>query len=64
MSKQRKLYDVRYFGAKGSVYSRSVGLKGRLLERHAALRVVRRLKRSGVDAIAAPMLITSLPSPN
>lgn len=57
MNTTRKLYSVRYFGWKGSVYSRPVGHKMHLLSRANALRVVRRLKASGIDAIASPMLI-------
>lgn len=58
MTKTRKLYSVRYFGRKGSCYSTAVGFKGRLLERSKALRIVRRLKASGVDAVAAPMSLS------
>lgn len=52
MTKTRKLYSVAYFGKKGSCYSRPVGFKSRLLERAKALRIVKRLKASGVDAVA------------
>lgn len=57
--KTRKLYSVRYFGRKGSCYSNTVGFKGRLMERTKALRIVRRLKASGVDAIAAPLTVSA-----
>lgn len=57
--KTRKLYSVRYFGRKGSCYSSAVGFKGRLIERAKALRIVRRLKAAGIDAIAAPMSVAA-----
>ena len=57
--KTRKMYQVRYFGKKGSVYSTGVGFKCRLLDRARALRLVRRLKLSGVDAIASPVRVAA-----
>lgn len=57
--KTRKLYSVRYYGYKGSCFSKVVGFKGRLMERAKALRIVRRLKASGVDAIAAPLTVSA-----
>ena len=58
-TKQKKMYVVRYFGKNGSCYSSNVG-KGKLFaDRHKAARVAKRLKKSGVDAIIAPMMITA-----
>lgn len=56
-SKTRKLYSVAYFGKNGSCYSRPVGFKMRLLDRAKAQRIVRRLKKCGVDAVANPVQI-------
>lgn len=49
-------YSVRYF-ENDSSYSKTVGFKMRVLPRRQALRVCRRLKRAGVQAIAAPMSV-------
>lgn len=57
--KTRKLYSVRYFGYKGSIHSKTVGFKGRLMERAKALRIVRRLKAAGVDATAAALTVAA-----
>lgn len=46
----RNLYEVRYFPA-GSAYSRNLSKHGRILPYRRALAVIRRLKRSGVDAV-------------
>lgn len=59
MTKTRKLYSVAYFGKKSSCYSHPVGFKSRLLERAKALRVVKRLKKCGVDAVANPVQIAA-----
>ena len=58
MDKQRKLYSVRH-APKGHVFGKPVGYKQRLLARNVALRVVKRLKRSGVDAYETPLLVTA-----
>lgn len=47
-------YEIR--SIKGSEYSRSMFRQ--LVERPRALRIIKRLKRSGITAIAAPMKIT------
>ena len=57
--KTRKLYSVRFFGHKGSCYSKPVGFKQRLIERSKALRIVRRLKAAGVDAVASQVAVAA-----
>ena len=52
-----KLYNVRFY--RDMEFSKTVGFKGRLLERSQALRVVKRLKRRGVEAFAAPMKVAA-----
>lgn len=47
-------YEIR--SIKGSEYSRRMFRQ--LVERPRALRIIKRLKRSGVTAIAVPMKIT------
>ena len=54
---KRNLYQVRMW--QGSEYSRHVGYKMRLLDRATALRIVKRLKRSGFDAYAAPIKVAA-----
>jgi hypothetical protein len=49
-------YAVRYWPTP-TAYSRVVGSKCRLVERSSALRIVRRLKRRGIDAFSAPVKI-------
>jgi len=51
-----KRYSVRFYPTKTS-YSKAVGFKHKLIERKKALAVVKRLKKSGVDAFAEPMEI-------
>lgn len=53
--KKQKLYDIRFY--EGNEYSRTVGFKGRLIEYNKARRIVARLKRAGVQAIAAPVTV-------
>lgn len=49
-------YEIREFGVKGSVYSRTVFR--RIVDRSRALKIVKRLKRSGRDVTASPIKIT------
>ena len=49
-----KRYLLRYERTAGGEFRSS----RRLYERAAALRIVRRLKRRGVDAYASPMMVT------
>jgi len=56
--KTRKLYQVRFEQGSG-LSTKQVGHKMRLLERTKASRIVKRLKRAGVDAIMVPMLIAA-----
>lgn len=49
-----KRYEVRFYPFV-QAFSRGAGRK--LYERTRALRIVRRLKRSGVDAFVSPMMI-------
>jgi hypothetical protein len=54
--KTRKQYQVRFWI--GSEYSRPVGSKSRLIAtRKAAQRIVRRLRRAGVEAFAVSLKI-------
>lgn len=48
MTKQRKLYQVRNHGNNGLWSGRQVGHKARLLPRAAALRIAKRLRKSGL----------------
>lgn len=59
MTKYRKLYQVRHYSDMGPAthsYSRGVGFKGRLLPRSVAVRIAKRLRRAGVDAVTAPVM--------
>ncbi len=53
--KPRKLYQVRHDG-------RQVGHKARLLPRHAAQRVARRLKDAGLFVYIDPILVNVSPA--
>lgn len=57
MNKQIKMYAIREFGYKGSCYSRPIFRK--LVDRSRALRIVKRLKRSGRDVICSPMMVSA-----
>jgi adenine/guanine phosphoribosyltransferase-like PRPP-binding protein len=56
MQKQSKAYQVRTFAYEGA-FSKTAGRK--LYSRQRALKIVKRLKSKGIDAIAAVMLISS-----
>lgn len=56
--KTKTMYEIREFGHKGSCYSRAM-FGGRLVERSRALRIVKRLKRSGRDVKATTIKIAA-----
>lgn len=51
-----KRYSVRYYPTKTG-YSKVVGFKHKLIERKIACAIVKRLKKSGIEAFAEPMEI-------
>ncbi len=53
----KKLYEIREYGHKGSCYSRSIFRQ--LVSRQRALRIVKRLKRSGRDVKATPVMVSA-----
>ncbi len=59
MTKQRKLYQVRYFA--GGRFSKQVGFKARLVPRAAANRIAKRMRkaarRQGIEIQIAPVLV-------
>jgi hypothetical protein len=56
--KMRTMYQVRYEQDAGQS-TKQVGHKMRLMDRVKAMRVVRFLKKRGVDALIAPIQITA-----
>ena len=56
MIKTRKLYQIRNYRA-GYTFGQTVGYKCRLLPRAAAMRVAKRLRRSGLDIQIAPVQV-------
>jgi hypothetical protein len=60
--KTNKLYAVRFY-PNGGTFSRHVGYKMRLLDRARAGRAVKRLKRLGVAAFAAPVAVRASAPP-
>lgn len=59
MTKQKKMYVIRYYPTTGRLTARNVG-RGRLIGcRHRAARIVKRLKKSGIDCQAWPMMIAA-----
>lgn len=61
MLKSRKLYEIRHFRP-GYVFGKTVGSKGRLLPRAAAMRMKKRLKAIGRDIEIAPMNVNLTPA--
>jgi hypothetical protein len=58
---KRKLYTVRVFPT-STAYSKHVGHKGRLLPRHAAQRVLRRISKGGkVEGYLSPLVVNCSP---
>lgn len=55
LAKQTK-YSVRFYPTT-TAHSRPVGFKMRLLDAKKAMRVVSRLRKSGVDAVRVPQVI-------
>lgn len=51
------LYEIREFGIKGSIYSRPIFR--RVVDRKRAMKIVKRLKRSGRDVKASPIKIAA-----
>lgn len=56
--KSRSLYQVRVY-RDGYVFGKHIGQKGRLIPRIAALRVAKRLRRSGMDIQVCPIRVVS-----
>lgn len=52
-----KLYSVRYYPDVSS-NSERVGWKGTLRQRSVALKLVKRLKKFGIDAFCVPMMVS------
>lgn len=53
--KTKKMYSIREFGIRGSVYSRPIFQ--RLVEHSRAKKIVKFLKKRGRDVIIAPVLV-------
>jgi hypothetical protein len=58
--KQRKLYQVRVYPQING-FGRHVGHKMRLLPFRPAQRVMKRLKRTGLDIVLVPVLVNCTP---
>ena len=56
--KTRKMYQVRYY-RNSIAYSDMVGFKGRLVDYSTARKIVRRLRRVGVEAFHASFKIAA-----
>lgn len=56
----RKLYQVRVY-AEGAVIGRHLGYKMRLLPFRPAQRVMKRLRRAGLDIMIVPILVNCTP---
>ena len=54
--KTAKLYEIRYYPSP-SAFSKHVGYKGKLVSYQSALKLVKRLKKAGVDAAKFPFTI-------
>jgi hypothetical protein len=54
--KTRKLYSVRHHPS-GLVFGCNVGHKARILPRVAALRIAKRLRRSGLEITCWPIIV-------
>lgn len=59
--KTRKLYQVRNHGNGGLWSGRQVGHKARLLPRGAAMRVAKRLRKSGLFITCDPIMANVTP---
>lgn len=57
--KTRKLYQVRHHANGGTWSGRQVGHKARLLPRAAAMRVAKRLRKSGLFITVDPILVNT-----
>lgn len=60
--KTRKLYQVRNHPNGGLSSGRHVGYKGRLLPRAAALRIAKRLRKSGLFITTDPITVNVTPT--
>jgi len=56
MIKQVNRYEIRYY-TETNLYSYYVGFKARLLPYKKAVKIINRLKKSGIDAFHAKMII-------
>lgn len=61
MSKTRKLYQVRNHPNGGLWSGRQVGHKARLLPRAAAMRIAKRLRKSGLVITVDPIMVNVTP---
>ena len=57
--KMKTMYEIRYQTGRGWAETKQVGYKMRLVAGVQATRVVRRLRKSGVDAYRAPVRIAA-----
>lgn len=55
--KTRKLYQVRHHENGGLWHGRHVGHKGRLLPRAPAMRIAKRLRKSGLFVTCDPIIV-------
>ena len=51
-------YEIRYYPP-FPAFSKTVGFKGRLVEYHSACRIVKRLRKSGIDAFKDRWLLNA-----
>lgn len=58
--KTRKLYEVRSYQA-GYTFGKTVGHKCRLVPRTAAVRIVKRLRRCGLDVHISAVVVNVTP---
>lgn len=54
--KTKRMYNVRVY-LDGSTMGRNLGFKGRLLPYQRAVKVVARMRKSGIQCVAHPMNI-------
>lgn len=59
--KTRKLYQVRHHANGGLWSGRQVGHKARLLPRVAAMRIAKRLRKSGLFITVDPIMVNLTP---
>jgi hypothetical protein len=52
----KKRYEIRYW-VEGTMGSRSIGFKGKLFKHDKAKKLVKKLKKLGIDAYIAPWVV-------